>query len=128
MAVTQPLSVHVIPRWSDEEEATIENMPFDVSHEIEPYAQLTGNDGNSGEPAPQISVLAAAVAVHGDGSSIQVVIAACKLLILVCADAMRALTRAPFRETRTTDDRIPIMAITTKSSINVKPFFIFILA
>jgi hypothetical protein len=39
-----------------------------------------------------------------------------------------ALPRAPFNETNTTDDKIPIIAITTSNSIRVKPLekFFFI--
>lgn len=34
------------------------------------------------------------------------------------------LLRAVFREARTTDDRMPMIAITTKSSMRVKPLFV----
>jgi len=36
-------------------------------------------------------------------------------------EVLAALTRALFRDTSTTDERMPMIAITTKSSIRVKP-------
>jgi hypothetical protein len=38
-----------------------------------------------------------------------------------CAAAWRARARDELRDAKTTDERIPIIAITTKSSIRVKP-------
>ena len=38
-----------------------------------------------------------------------------------CAEATLLFTRALFRDAKTTDDKIPMMAITTKSSTNVNP-------
>ena len=42
-----------------------------------------------------------------------------------CAVAIRPLTRALLRDANTTDERSPIIAITTKSSIRVKPLLLF---
>src|SRR3990167_5722709 len=38
--------------------------------------------------------------------------------------ASRPFCRAVFKDARTTDDKIPIIAMTTKSSISVKPLFL----
>jgi hypothetical protein len=49
------------------------------------------------------------------------------LLIEARAEARFALFLALLSDVKTTDDKIPMIAITTNNSISVKPLFLFII-
>jgi len=99
-------------------------MPV-VCVEAAEYTQLVGNAeyavgllAQSAAPPP----LFVAVGIEIANPSLRHIAAAvCNPFIVLCAAATLPFTRALLSEAKTTDDKMPIIAMTTKSSMRVKP-------